>query len=117
MARWNILPDTQTYHEMWVEGDLSHAWGSAPMIQMSATVLGVRPAAPGWATVKIAPHLGTLTWAKGTVPTPHGDIRVSFKQNGGKLSYEIALPAGTKGELSLPGQGKAIALHAGHQAG
>ncbi len=117
IARWNILPDTQTYHEMWVEGDLSHAWGSAPMIQMSSTVLGVRPVSPGWKSVKIAPQLGGLNWARGTVPTPHGFINISFKKNSGKLKYEITLPAGTNGELSLPGHSRVITLHAGHQAG
>jgi alpha-L-rhamnosidase len=117
LARWRILPDTDTYHEMWNEGDLSHAWGSAPLVQMSSTVLGVRPSSPGWGGVSVKPVLGSLSWARGIVPTPRGDIRVSFKQNGGKLSYEITLPAGLSGTLMLPGKGRAISLHPGHQAG
>jgi hypothetical protein len=38
--------------------------------------LGVTPAEPGYAKARIAPRLGELAWAKGSVPTPHGLISV-----------------------------------------
>jgi len=38
--------------------------------------LGVTPAEPGYTKARIAPSLGSLAWAKGSVPTPHGLISV-----------------------------------------
>jgi hypothetical protein len=32
------------------------------------------PLSDGWRTFAVDPHLGELTWAAATVPTPHGDI-------------------------------------------
>ncbi len=103
IARWKILTDTHTFHEMWNEGDLSHAWGSAPLIQLSSTVLGVRPISPGWAKISIEPHLMGLTWANGVVPTPHGDIRVAWKRSGDSLELTASIPPGLTAEVRLPG--------------
>ncbi len=36
--------------------------------------LGVTPAEPGYATARVAPSLGSLQWARGSVSTPHGLI-------------------------------------------
>jgi len=38
--------------------------------------LGVLPAEPGYTKARIAPRLGRLRWAKGSVPTPYGMISV-----------------------------------------
>jgi hypothetical protein len=38
--------------------------------------LRVTPAEPGYTTARIAPRLGRLSWARGTVPTPRGLITV-----------------------------------------
>lgn len=54
-----------------------HAWGAHPIFHLYATLLGVRPTAPGMATVSITPQLGRLTRADGTLQTPHGPLRVS----------------------------------------
>jgi len=53
-----------------------HAWGAHPIFHLFATVLGVRPAAPGMAEVTVNPQLGGLRWAEGTLRTPHGPLRV-----------------------------------------
>ena len=78
MRRWQIVPETQSFREMWNGGDLSHGWCSTPLVQMSARVLGVTPASPGFKTINIRPALCDLAWAKGSVPTPHGDVTVSW---------------------------------------
>ena len=56
MRRWRIVPETQSFHEMWHGGDLSHGWCSTPLVQMSARVLGVRPTSPGFKTLCRPPH-------------------------------------------------------------
>lgn len=70
---------------------LCHGWAGGPAIWAQDHVLGVTPATPGFATVKVAPQLGDLAWAEGTVPTPHGPIHVRAKR--GKTP-EITLPTG-----------------------
>ena len=56
MRRWQIVPETQSFHEMWNGGDLSHGWCSTPLVQMSARVLGVRRPRPGFKTICRPPH-------------------------------------------------------------
>jgi alpha-L-rhamnosidase len=105
LARWVVNPQTQTFQEMWGRGDWSHGWGGTPLIQMSSHVLGVSPASPGYATVALAPHPLGLTFAKGTVPTPGGDVAVSWTRSAESFTYEVTLPAGAKGLLNLDGVG------------
>jgi hypothetical protein len=59
-----------------------HAWSSSPNYDFLATNLGIEPASPGFATVRIEPALGTLKWAEGRMPHPKGEIRARFKRQG-----------------------------------
>jgi len=102
MRRWRIVPETQSFWEMWNSGDLSHGWCSSPLVQMSARILGVTPATPGFNTIAIRPSLGDLTRAKGTVPTPHGDVAVAWALEGNKLQLEVIVPAGTEAQVTAP---------------
>jgi hypothetical protein len=101
VPRWKIEPDTQTYHEMWDRGDLSHAWGSAPLIQMSSSILGVRPLAPGFDRISIRP-LTVGRWAKGVVPTPHGPVTVDWRYHGNWFTIRATIPRGTMAEVQFP---------------
>lgn len=74
---------------------LCHGWAAGPCPYMSANILGVKPAVPGMSKVKIEPHLGKLSFAKGTVPTPFGVISVCHrKDRNGEVVSEISLPDG-----------------------
>jgi hypothetical protein len=53
-----------------------HAWGAHPLYHYAATLLGVRPTAPGMTTVRVTPQLGGLEWAQASVPTPYGPLEV-----------------------------------------
>ena len=102
MRRWKVLPDTRSFLETWTGGDKSHGWCSSPLVQMSSRILGVSPASPGMKTLTIRPQLCDLTWAKGTVPTPHGDVAVSWKRGDNKLSLDVTVPAGSEADIILP---------------
>jgi alpha-L-rhamnosidase len=102
MRRWHIVPETQSFREMWNGGDLSHGWCSTPLVQMSERVLGVSPATPGFKTIAVRPSLCDLTWAKGRVPTPHGDAAVSWALSNGKLTLQVTVPAGSKADVTVP---------------
>ncbi len=92
----------------------SHAWSAHPNYGLLATVLGVRPAEPGFKSVRIAPHLGPLQRAEGRVPHPLGAIVVRLARTpGGGLRGEITLPPGLAGVLVWGG--KETALRSGRQ--
>lgn len=91
----------------------SHAWAAHPNYDLLATVLGVRPASPGFRSVRIAPALGPLQWAEGRVPHPAGDIDVHLTRAGAGLRATVTLPAGVSGELVWAGQRRP--LHPGRQ--
>jgi alpha-L-rhamnosidase len=99
MTRWQIVPDTQSFHEMWSSGDLSHAWNATPLYQMSGVILGVRPTKPGFVEFAIQPHPCDLAWAKGRVPTPHGTIDVAWKRVGNSLKVDFTVPNGTLADV------------------
>jgi hypothetical protein len=81
-----------------------HAWGSSPNIEVFRTVLGVEPAAPGFARVEIRPHLGKLSRASGSIPHPKGEVKVSLRRESGRSVAEIELPAGVSGEFHWQGR-------------
>ncbi len=92
----------------------SHAWSAHPNYGLLATVLGVRPNAPGFRTVLIEPHLGALVRAEGRVPHPRGDIDVSLTRVGmAGLRAIVTLPSGVSGTLVW--RGRRTTLRGGRQ--
>ena len=91
-----------------------HAWGSSPNIEFFRTVLGVDSDAPGFARVKIEPHLGALTNVAGDIPHPNGKISVEYLSEGGKWKINIHLPLKTAGTFVW--KTKTYALKAGANA-
>ena len=91
----------------------SHAWSAHPNYDLLTTVAGVEPATPGFAAVRIQPHLGSLTSAKASVATPRGLIAVSYARSGDSLTADITLPDGVTGMLHW--KGKETSLRSGTQ--
>jgi hypothetical protein len=91
-----------------------HAWSASPNYEFLATVCGIEPAAPGFKTVKIEPHLGYLKHVQGTVPHPAGDIEVRLNRTEKGIEGEVTLPAGLNGQFVW--QGRTLPLHPGRQA-
>ncbi len=79
-----------------------HGWSIGPTIWLPQHILGITAREPGFATVDFAPKLCGLTWAKGIVPIPHGDIQVSWLQKGQKLTVDITVPTGVLLRPILP---------------
>jgi hypothetical protein len=112
--RKNLEMGMTTWAEMSdINGSRSdcHAWGSSPNIEFFRIVLGIDSDAPGFQKIKIAPSLGKLNEAKGTMPHPNGDISVDYKLTGKTLNAKISLPAKTSGRFLW--KGKSIPLKAG----
>lgn len=83
-----------------------HAWGSSPNIEYYRTILGIDADAPGFAKVRIEPHLGALTQAAGTIPHPQGDISASYtlQKKGKGWLVTLTLPEGITGTFVWKGQ-------------
>ncbi len=76
-------------------GSLCHAWSCLPVYYQSAIQLGVTPLEPGFRRFEVRPYADARTGrAAGTVPTPHGEIQVSWRRENAGLSLEVSHPAG-----------------------
>src|SRR5262249_9661558 len=77
--RWSefLVGGYDTIGECWGWGTHVHGWSCTPTRDMICYTLGVTPAEPGYVKARIAPRLGHIAWARGSVPIPHGLISVS----------------------------------------
>ena len=76
---------------------LCHGWAAGPTAWLSEHVLGITPATPGCATLRVKPRLGDLEWAQGAYPTPFGPVRVHHERRpGGVVKSEVETPEGVK---------------------
>lgn len=86
-----------------------HAWSASPNYDFLATVAGIRPSSPGFATLRMEPALGDLQFIKGQMPHPAGTIYFDLKRDGEKgLTGEVTLPEGLTGSFGW--NGKSIPL-------
>jgi hypothetical protein len=78
-----------------------HPWGGGVTKWISEQVLGIKPTMPGFSTCDIIPHPGrTLTWIKGSVPTPNGTIEAEFNTKTGVCNVKI--PEGVTARIGIP---------------
>lgn len=81
-----------------------HAWGAHPLHHCFATILGIRPAAPGFAAVDIRPCPGPLTRLSGRLAHPRGFIEVEMRRDGDGWTGMVALPQTMDGTLHINGR-------------
>lgn len=82
----------------------SHAWSAHPIYDLLTLVAGIEPASPGFATVRIAPHLGALPSLTATFPHPEGTIKVEYHRRGEGLDAAITLPGKLTGNFVYDGK-------------
>ena len=90
---WQVFVDRgeTSWPECWTGGTRCHGWSSTPTRDLIVHVLGITPAEPGYAAVRVAPALGGLQWARATVPTPHGPVTVEAHADG-RLEIDSPVP-------------------------
>ncbi len=88
-----------------------HAWSAHPAYFLLNSVCGIKPGDIGFNSIRISPHLGSLTNVKASMPHPKGRIEVDYKIERGKLSATVNLPTGLSGEWYY--HGDVIPLHEG----
>ena len=89
----DIHGDCGAYCYIGFRHSLAHGWASGPTPWLTEHVLGIQVMEPGCKAIKIAPHLGDLTFAEGTYPTPYGVLTVKHtKLANGKIQSDIRGP-------------------------
>lgn len=98
--RWSqfLAPGYDTIGECWGWGTHVHGWSCTPTRDLIFYTLGVTPAEPGYTLARIAPRLGGLAWARGTVPTPHGLIAVEVTAEAVTVDSPVAVVADLAGQ-------------------
>jgi hypothetical protein len=82
----------------------SHAWTSHPIYDLLTLVAGIEPASPGFATVRMAPHMGALPSLTATYPHPEGTISVKYTRNRSELNATVTLPGKLSGIFVFNGK-------------
>jgi hypothetical protein len=82
----------------------SHAWTAHPIYDLLTLVAGIEPASPGFATVRIAPHMGSLPSLAATYPHPEGMIQVKYDRVGAGLNATVTLPGKLSGRFIFNGK-------------
>ncbi len=95
---WETFPGHLS--QEWPTRSHCHAWSAAPAFALPSYVLGVRPLEPGFARFEVRPYLGDLEWARGIVPTPRGEVKVSLRREKEKVHLELSVPEGTEAVVS-----------------
>ncbi len=86
---------------------LCHAWSGAPTYYLSAEILGVKPTKPGFAGFCVHPKPLDLDWARGIVPSPRGDISVSWANDKERCIFDLAvnIPDNCEVDIIMPSLG------------
>jgi len=88
------------------DASLVHAWSCAVNDYFATAVLGVRlgfESADELTAIQVRPCAATLTWARGVVPHPCGDVAVEWRREGERLSVSVRAPAGVPVEVTPAG--------------
>ncbi len=106
IRRWDqfLTDGYDTFGECWGWGTPVHGWSCTPTRDLVAYVLGITPAEPGYARVRVAPRLGRLRQAAGAVPTPHGPVEVRVSGSEAAIESPVRVLVVTEGgsEVELP---------------
>jgi len=89
----------------------SHAWSAHPNYDFLTIVAGIRPAAPGFKSVTIEPHLGDLKHVNAAMTVPQGEIDVEYTRTEKGTQANVLLPAGVSGKLIWKGKAIPISEH------
>ena len=76
-----------------------HAWSASPNYDLLTLIAGIQPAAPGFKSVRIVPHLGRLTHLDAAMPHAESEIHANYQRQGAEWLATITLPGALSGEL------------------
>ncbi|CAF1047659.1 unnamed protein product [Rotaria sordida] len=80
---------------------MAHTWSAGITPILSKYVLGIKPMSAGYTKWSIRPQPGNLTWAAGSVCTPHGIITVNWNNSHAEFRIVVNIPRSTSGIYSM----------------
>jgi hypothetical protein len=81
---------------------LAHGWSAGATATLTERALGIRYTDPLFTSFDAIPHPGDLDWARGGVPTPHGDIVMSWQRTADTFDMSLVAPAETTARVGVP---------------
>jgi len=69
-----------------------HAWSALPLYEFPRMLLGVQMTSDGWESIKVEPHAIGMDRLSGTVPTPKGDVSVTWFTENGTMHIKVSAP-------------------------
>jgi alpha-L-rhamnosidase len=90
---------------------MAHTWSAGITPILSKYVLGIKPIAAGYTEWSIRPQPGNLTWAAGSVCTPHGIMTVNWNNSNAEFRIMVNIPRSTSGVVFVPTQNNCITVN------
>lgn len=84
--------------------DWNHAWGAVPANIIPRKLMGIEPLEPGFTVFSVKPRPGSLSNASQQLPTIRGNIRMAFRQEGGRFLMELEVPGNSTAQVHIPKQ-------------
>lgn len=84
---------------------MAHGWSTGIVPLMSNYVLGLQPVKPGFEEWNLRPNPGDLSWARGVVPTPRGNISVQWSLSSTGIDICVDVPLSTNGTVGVGSDG------------
>jgi alpha-L-rhamnosidase len=103
--RWDAWTHEKGFGDAGMNSYNHYAYGAVGE-WMYATIAGIDldPSQPGYKHIIIRPQVGGgLTWARGSLKSPHGLIESSWKIDGNELRLSVTIPPNTTATIHLPG--------------
>jgi hypothetical protein len=95
---------------------MAHGWSTGVLPALTNELLGILPTSPGFATWSVRPHPGSVAWARGQVPSPHGPVQADWQQGpDGTFTLTVRSPQGTSGTVAVPTGGRTVTVHVDRQ--
>ncbi len=88
----NFWETLQGQSDFLYAGSLCHGWSAIPAYMFQRYLLGVAPLTPGFKKFKVDPILSVVDSAAGSIPTPYGNIDVSWSKYGNDYQGKIRFP-------------------------
>ncbi len=89
---WGKYDDLPTFPETRIQDGNTghcHGWAAGPAYLLPAYVLGLQPVGAGWSKVRMNPHPGGITAAKGTFNTPNGQVTAEWVIKNGEVEIKV----------------------------
>ncbi len=100
--RWNSYSLSEGFNPQRMNSLNHYAYGSVSRWFYEG-ILGIMPIEPGFNRIRIEPQFSSrLTSARGSYPTPQGEVEVDWRITDGTLEMSFTVPKNTLADIVLP---------------